>query len=206
MRRSGRTTTYTLLWTLLLLLFLGGVWWGVDHAPVRSLTSNEFSSKATTQQNQQAPSIDESLSATDIDLKQGKLTVNGDDGRITMVASIAEGVKKRNLYSINNGRMTFLLKSKRTGAEKETLVLQLNNATYTREAGLVKVRGTLIGQIAEGGHYFKAEELSWDQSEQRVSTKEISYRGPGIDVSGKQMSIDLETGEVRFDGPVDVGI
>ncbi|MDQ3023671.1 MAG: hypothetical protein M3R04_04680 [bacterium] len=48
--------------------------------------------------------------------------------------------------------------------------------------------------------------VSWDESEMRISTKEVSYVGPNLEVSGKQMTIDMKTAEVTFDGPVVVGI
>lgn len=204
-QRRGRVTPYMLLWCGVLLLFAGGVWWAVQHAPTRPIDPDDFTSKASVHSDR-AATIDETLSATDIETKNAEWTVNGDDGKITLIASVDEGVKKRSQYSITNGKLTFLLKSKQTGAQKEQVVIDLANAVYKKEEGLVTVRGTLHGSISAGGHEFLAKEMNWNQSQHKVTTKEISYRGPGVDVSGKEMSIDLETGEVRFDGPVDVGI
>jgi hypothetical protein len=206
MPSRGRVTPYMLAWMCVLLLFAGGVWWAVEHAPTAPIDPDKFTSKASVTNEESSATIDETLGATDIVTKDAAWTVNGDDGKITLVASVQDGVKQRSNYSISNGRLTFLLKSKQTGTDKEQLVINLANATYSKEAGLVHVKGTLKGDIAAGGHHFLAEEMSWDQSQKLVTTKEISYRGPGISVTGKDMSINLETGEVRFAGPVDVGI
>jgi len=206
MARAGRITTYMLVWTSLLLLFAAGVWWMVEHAPIGAIKPAEFTSKAAQQDSQSAATIDQTLSATDIQTKNATWTVNGDKGKVTLVANIQQGIKRKSFYSIDGGTITFLLKNKQTGTDQQQLVLTLANATYSKEAGLVKVRGTLHGNITAGGHEFLAEELSWDQSQHHVIANEISYSAPGVAVSGKQMSIDLETGEVRFNGPVDVGI
>jgi hypothetical protein len=205
MRRAGRVTPYMLVWVSILLLFSGGVWFVVEHAPVGAIKPNEFTSKATTQQGSSG-TIDETLSATDIQTKDATWTVNGDSGKITLIAHVDEGLKRRGSYGISNGKLTFLLRSRQTGKDKETLVLRIANATYSKEQGVVKVQGTLYGTISEGGHSFLAKEMKWDQAQDLVETAEISYSGPGVAVSGKQMSIDLNTGVVRFDGPVDVGI
>jgi hypothetical protein len=195
-----------LAWSGVLLLFVGFVWWAIEKAPTKPIDPGDFTSKASVQGSQPEATIDQTLSATDIETKNAKWTVNGDDGKITLVASVAEGVKSRSQYSITDGTLTFLLRSKQTGAQKEQVVINLANAEYRKEEGLVTVRGTLHGTISAGGHQFLAEEMSWNQSRHEVTTRQISYRGPGVDVNGKQMSINLETGEVRFDGPVDVGI
>jgi hypothetical protein len=206
MAPTGRSSAYVLVWATVLLLFAVGVWWAVESAPTRKIDQQDFNVRTSAQGEQPSASINETLSGTDIVTEDAKLTVNGDDGKITMVIEVDSGVKRRSFYNITDGKLTFLLRSKQTGTDKETVVIRLANATYSKEAGLVTVRGTLMGQIAEGGHSFLAKEMSWDQGLMRVSTKEIQYRGPGVDVSGKEMSIDLETGEVRFNGTVDVGI
>ena len=169
-------------------------------SPAEKVSPEQLASKTRAPEDAPAATIDESLSATDLTVRHSEFTVNNKDGTLSMKMVIEEGTKRRGLYGIREGSLQFTL------SEKSTLLIGLNNATYSREAGVVRVKGTLIGRIAEGGHYFKAEELSWDELEKRVSTKEVRYIGPGIDVTGKKMSIDMRTGEVTFDGPVDVGI
>ena len=65
---------------------------------------------------------------------------------------------------------------------------------------------TLLGYIAQGGQYFRASQLVWDQSSQSVTTSEVRYVGPSVEVTGEKMHVNLATGQVRFDGPVEVGI
>jgi hypothetical protein len=199
MPRPGRVHLYSLLISVLGIATLGGVWWLVHNAPAPIIEPASLSSNRAP--DAPAATIDESLGATDLALKGLSFSVTGgDDGRMKMELEAKEANKLRSLYTIHEGSMQFFIN------EKNTLVIGLNNASYSREAGVVRVSGTLIGRIAEGGQYFKAEELSWDEAQMKVSTKEVQYVGPNLEVSGRQMSIDMRTGEVSFDGPVDVGI
>lgn len=199
MPRPGRVHFYNLLWIALGCMFFGGIWWLIHHAPAAVIDPAALTSNRTP--DAPAATVDESLGATDLALKGLSFSVTGgEDGRLKMELEAKEANKLRSLYTIREGSMQFFIN------DKNTLILGLNNASYSREAGVVRVSGTLIGRIAEGGQYFKAEELSWDESQMKVSTKEVQYVGPNLEVSGRQMSIDMRTGEVAFDGPVEVGI
>lgn len=206
MPRPGRISAYSLAWAMLLVLFAAAIWWAVSNAPGRRLRPEEVAGARRVPEQAPAASIDESLSATDIFVKGTEWTETGKDGKVTMRVRFEEATKQRGLYAIREGTLRFSLRNKETGEDKDTLVITLSNASYSAEAGLIRVKGTLLGQVAQGGHFFKAEELSWDQGEMRVRTRQVQYRGPSIDVSGRGMSVNLENGEVRFDGEVEVGI
>jgi hypothetical protein len=189
-----------------LLLFAAAIAWVVNNSPGRRLAPEELASATRSSDQGSGASIDESLGATDIYVKGTEWSETGEDGKVTMRLRFEEATKQRSLYTIREGSLRFSLRNHKTGEEKDTLVVTLSNASYSAEAGLIRVKGTLLGEVSQGGHYFKADELSWDQGEMQVRTKAVQYTGPSIQVTGQGMSVNLENGEVRFDGPVDVGI
>jgi hypothetical protein len=200
MARRGIVTGYRVVWAVLLAGFVALVWWLIATAPAERILPGELQSASEDPRAGSSPTIDDTIGATNLSLKGAELTVSSSDGKMKLRVRADSGRKERGLYSIEEGSLQFTL------GERDTLVLRLNNATYRREAGVVKVAGTLLGHITDGDQYFKAAELSWDQSSNTVRTSEISYVGPGFEVSGEQMSIDLPTGVVHFHGPVEMGI
>jgi hypothetical protein len=195
-----RVTGYAVAWTGLAAGFVVGLWLLLTRLPAEQLRPGELEPLTRVPNERSGPTIDDELSATDLTLGDAELTVSSSDGKLRMRVLIHTGRKERGLYTIEEGALQFSL------GDKETLLLRLNNATYQREAGVARVRGTLVGYIAEGGQYFKAEELAWDRSSSSVTTEEVRYVGPSLEVTGERMRVNLETGVVKFEGPVEVGI
>jgi len=201
-----RISRYAAVWILAIAAFGGAVWWLITSAPGPRITSSQLSSNPRAQASTPAASIDERLSATNVKIRKSEFTVNSEDGSVKLRVLAAEGSKQRDVYNIRDGALEFSLSKDGAANKQNVVVVHINNATYSSSAGVVHVRGSLVGRIAAGGHTFSADELSWDEGQKKVTTSEVRYVGPNLDVSGKRMSVDLETGTVSFDGPVEVGI
>lgn len=200
MERRWLPTAYGMLWFAVVGVFVGLSWLALTRGQLDRIAPGELDSGDIRPIDQPGASIEEGFVATDLTLRGAELTVSSADGDLRMRIYADLGAKRDNVYSIEQGGLLFTLEN------EDTLLLRLSNATYRREAGVITVRGTLTGYITEGGQFFQASELLWDESARSVSTQEVRYVSPSLEVRGERMNIDLETGTVRFDGEVEVGV
>jgi hypothetical protein len=202
--RQGWLSAYRLIWAGAALAVVALVAWLVSRDPgsaYEHAVPGELKSSVEKVKPREL-SIDESASALQAELGDAEISVRSSDGKVKMRLWADEARKSAGHYTLKEGALQFDMSD---GGVDNSVVLRVSDATYRREAGVVRVSGSLVGHVIGGNHYFAAEELYWDQSEARISARRVHYVGPALDVSGDSMSIDLATGQVDFTGPVEAG-
>jgi hypothetical protein len=205
MRRRARLfSVYWLSWAAVLLSFGLAVWWVLAvwlHGPrFTEVKPEEVRSTAVPAPNPESQSIGDTSGPLKMNVKQAELSLSSGDGALKMRLWAAEAGKQGDYYNIDEGTLEFTMK------DRNTLLLRVTDAEYRRERGVATVSGTLVGSIEGTGQYFSAERLSWDQAGHTVTTETVRYVGPHVDVTGQQMRIDMNTGTVTFEGPVEAAI
>ena len=187
-----------------MLCFGLAVWWVVAvwlHGPrFTEVKPEEVQSTAVPAPNPPKQSIGESAGPLKMDVNQAELSLSSGDGALKMRLWAAKANKLGDYFKIDEGTLQFTMK------DRNTLLLKVSDAEYRRERGVATVSGTLIGSIVGTGQYFSADKLSWDQAGHTVSTETVRYVGPHVDVTGQKMRIDMDTGIVTFEGPVEAAI
>ncbi len=122
------------------------------------------------------------------------------DGELILRLWAKEGGKVGNTFTLEEGVILFSL------PEHDALLLKLSDSKFTSEIGTVEISGTITGEVLGTGQFFQAQELHWRLDEQQITANKVVYRGPNIDVSGEQMNLNLETGEISFEGLVEAGV
>jgi hypothetical protein len=202
--RPPLITPYRILWSAAIVVVVALMVWlvrrdpGPAYEPVRL---GELKSSVLRDGPHEA-SIDERASALSAELGDAEISVHSSDGKVKMRLWADEARKKAGHYTLKQGALQFEMSDAGHG---NTVLLKVSDATYRREAGVVRVSGTLVGHVVGGNHFFSAEELVWDQSVALVTARRVHYVGPALDISGDSMTIDMATGKVQFDGPVEAG-
>ncbi len=210
MRRTALVSWYGAGWTLAVLLLAGGVFWllnlrGSEAEKGVPLDQIKLDSRADTKKPEQgAESIDEQAAALELGLQDAQLSITSDDGSVSMTLWADEGSKKAGNYKIGTG--TVLFSTRKKDESQSTVLIRVTDASFVREAGTAKVRGTLTGYIYEGEQYFTAQELYWDKDSSSITAHAVRYIGPSVEVSGSKMRINLLDKSVVFEGPVEAGI
>jgi hypothetical protein len=135
-----------------------------------------------------------------IDMNELEISLSSSDGSLKVRIWAREAVKNQAGYAIADGVLQFAME------ERSTLLLRVQDAVFTLATGEVNVSGSLVGHVTGSDQYFEAQKLSWFQDESLIHTDKVTYRAPSIDVSGERMTLDLETGVVRFEGAVKAGV
>lgn len=206
MRRGAFFSWYGLAWTAAVLLLGFGVYWlntlrPTGEKPVALENIKLDSSKGgPTQAQSPVESIDEQAAALELGLKEAELSITSDDGSVTMTLWADAGTKKAGNYRINTGALLFNAKN------TDSVLIRVTDASFVREAGTAKVRGTLTGYIFGSKQYFTAQELYWDKDSSSITAHAVRYVGPSVEVSGSKMRINLLDKSVSFEGPVEAGI
>jgi hypothetical protein len=196
--------TYRLFWLAVLLLLGGGTWWLLFISPQADIFTQvvpeEVKSVALDDSNPPAESVGKDEGPIKVEISKATLTVASTDGELKMRVWADKAVKNAGVYKLQEGALEFALQN------RETLLLRVSDAGFRVEANTARVEGTIIGQIKQSNQFFSAEKLSWNLSSHSVRAERVRYVGPNIEVSGAAMTIDLATGVVEFDGPVQAGI
>ncbi|MCH7472336.1 hypothetical protein IIA79_05225 [bacterium] len=205
MRRLGCLSFgYRYAWAVLVVLFGLSVWWvlfKMETGPVFSdVDPSEVKKSTRSSESQEAQAIAERVEPLNMELSKAEFSLSSADGFLIMRVWADKAVKEGGHYTIDQGVMQFALE------DRNRLLLKVADATYRVESGVARVTGTLEGYIETGGQYFEAKEVTWDQGTKLVSATTVRYVGPHIEVTGERMSIDLATGIVTFDGPVEASI
>ncbi|MCC7479357.1 hypothetical protein IT575_13005 [bacterium] len=201
---------YGAAWVLAVLIFGAGVFWmlnlrGVHREAGVPLDQLKLDSRGGPQQQNEPPkSIDEQAAALQLGLQDAQLSITSADGSVSMTLWADEGEKDAGSYRIKTGALLF--STRKAGEEEETVLIRVTDASFVREAGTAKVRGTLTGRIYESDQYFTAQEIYWDKDSSTVTAHAVRYIGPSVEVSGSKMRINLQDKSVVFEGPVEAGI
>jgi hypothetical protein len=181
-----------LLWLILARWTAWPLFTEVDPSEVRSSEAEE--------ETQQQPSIEKLAGPLTIEVEQAELSLSSTDGELKMRVWADQARKEGDRYQLDEGALQFSLK------DRNTLLLRVTDAEYRLEAGVAHVSGTLIGSIVGTEQYFSAERLSWNQVEGTVNAEIVRYIGPHCEVTGAAMQIDLASGQIKFNGPVQAAI
>jgi hypothetical protein len=202
--RAPLLSGYWLFWAAVLVAFGLAVWWVVAvwlHSPrFTEVKPEEVQSTAVPTPNPEPQNIGEAAGPLKIDVNKAELSLSSGDGELKMRLWAAKASKIEDYFTIDEGTLQFTMK------DHNTLLLRVTDAEYRRNRGVATVSGTLVGSIEGTGQYFSAEKLSWDQAGHTVTTETVRYVGPHVDVTGKQMRINMDTGVVTFEGPVEAAI
>lgn len=195
---------YRVFWLAVVLLFGISVYWVLfirprDPASTR-VKPEEVQSPVVDQANPPEQSVSKRPDPVNVDVNGASLTLSSSDGTLQMRVWADAAAKQGTDFEIKQGALQFVM------SNKDTLLMRVNDASMSTVSNVVQVSGSIIGRLVNGGQYFSAKKLRWDQNQQRVEVSEVRYIGPGVEVTGKSMSIDLATGEVTFQGPVEAGI
>jgi hypothetical protein len=195
---------YRLAWLAAVLLFACAVYWLLflrprDPASMR-VRPEEVQSPVVDQGNppqQQASKRPEPFS---VDVSGASLTLSSKDGTLQMRVWADEAFKHGTDYSIKEGALQFVLDN------RDTMLVRVSDAKMSTVSNIATVSGAIVGQLVDSGQYFSARKLTWDQGGATVIVSEVRYVGPSVEVTGRTMVIDLTSGEVSFEGPVEAGI
>lgn len=196
--------SYRLFWLVVVLLFGISIYWGLfirprDPASTR-VRKEEVQLPVIDQANPPEQSVSKRPNPVNVDVNGASLTLSSSDGKLQMRVWADKAAKQGTEYEIKQGALQFVMEN------RDTLLVRVNDASMSTVSNMVTVSGSIIGRLVSGGQYFAAQKLKWDRDQKRVRVSEVRYIGPGVEVSGKSMSIDLATGEVNFQGPVEAGI
>lgn len=208
MRRGAAVSLYGVAWLLAGLACCALLLWLLilrpgargTAVPLERIKLDSRKDDAKGGPDQPAPSVDDQAAAIELGLQDAELSITSGDGSISMTLWADAGSKVGGNYRIKTGALQFAQKG------KDTILIRVTDASFVRERGTAKVRGTLTGYIYGSDQYFTAQELYWDKDKSVVTAHAVRYVGPSVDVSGSEMSIDLITKAVRFEGPVEAGI
>jgi len=129
-----------------------------------------------------------------------EMSLSSGSGDLRLRVWAEEAVKDKRSYAINNGALQFAMEN------RNTLLVRVEDARFAEEDQAVKVSGSLTGYITGSNQYFEAKQLSWDMSTNEVRTEKVTYIAPNIQVSGECMCLDMDTGNVRFEGTVEASV
>lgn len=202
--RRSWINSYRLAWLAIVLLFALSIYW------VLFLRPRDAASTRVSPEDVQSPVVDQGNPPEQeaskrpepfrVDVSGASLSLTSKDGTVQMRVWADEAFKHGTDYNIKEGALQFVLDN------RDTLLVRVTDASMSTVSNIATVSGSLIGQLVDGGQYFSARRLRWNQNEETVQVSEVRYVGPSVEVSGQTMIIDLATGEVQFQGPVEAGI
>jgi len=196
---------YRVFWLAFLALLAGSLYYGLfiresaDILPPIDIAQVQMEEPGG-QTSKPGENLDEQAQDLRVDLEEAEITLSSGDGKLKMRIWADKGERDGQNYSITEGALQFALES------RDTLILKVSDATYRRSESLALVEGELTGYIVGSQQYFSASSIIWDPRGKSVSATRVTYSSPHLEVTGDEMSMNLETGEVRFAGPVEAGI
>jgi len=164
----------------------------VDPGAVKSNAINDDPITTTT--------LEERMGNVGVDVDGVDFSLSSPDGELILRLWAKQGCKEGKIFALAEGVMMFSL------PEHDSLLLKLSDSLFSTETDTVEISGTITGEVLGTGQFFEAQELHWRLDKQQVSANKVIYRGPNIDVSGEQMTLDLATGEIAFEGLVEAGV
>lgn len=192
-----------LRWLAIILLLGCAVWYGLFLLPsnMRRIKLAEVqTNEPGAQTSEPEKSIDEQAEGMRMNVNNAQITMSSGDGQMKMRMWAESGDKNGDVYGIDQGALQFALES------RDTLILKVTDGKFTQKKESAQVEGTLIGYIVGSQQFFSASTLTWDPNGRLVTATRVTFSSPHMEVTGDRMTINLETGEVRFEGPVEAGI
>lgn len=192
------------MWLVVLLLFFAAVWWLLNRAraPDSYTQVRPEEVKLESMPEEKARDLEDEMNENplNIAIQDVQFSVRSDNGELVMNVYASEAEKDGSNYSLSEGVIQFQTEQGRE------LVLTVTDGLYEQDQGVVRIRGDIIGAINESRQFFSADELTWTQSSNDLTATKVLYQAPSIEVSGESMLIDMDSGEVRFDGTVEANI
>ena len=203
----GILNSYRIAWIVVILLFGTAIWWFALRSPEARRHAGSVSSEQVKllrdtelEPEETKPGSLEDSAPKDIQVDNADVVIVGQEGDVEMRLWVKTGTRDGSTFKLIEGTMQFLLKDKRT------LLLRITDGSFASEEGRVRVEGSITGNVDGTSQYFEARQLVWSEHSNQVETHSVRYIGPYVDVTGDNMIIDVETGQVFFDGPVTAGI
>ncbi|MBN2081576.1 hypothetical protein JW859_05130 [bacterium] len=133
-------------------------------------------------------------------MQELELSLSSGSGDLRLRVWAEQASKDKQTYQITNGALQFAMEN------HNTLLVRVEDAKFAAEEHAVSVSGSLTGYITGSNQYFEARRLSWDMNTNEVQTEKVMYIAPNIQVSGECMCLDMDTGNVRFEGTVEASV
>lgn len=170
------------------------VWW-MTPAPVSP-------DDIKTQQSKNPPpqTLEDRAAPVSIDLENVEVALSSSDGSLKMQLWAKRARREAGDLLIVQGALQFAMEN------RNTMLVTISDGMYSQDDKQAKVTGELQGRIEESEQYFEANELIWDITGSAITTRDVSYHSPTIEVTGGCMCIDLKTGEIIFEETVDASI
>lgn len=222
--RNGKAliTRYRIGWLLLVALFVIAVVWLVVVSSPAPVAPGDVRS-AVQVENPPAQTVQEGtrmLQRLKANMTELQLTVSAGEGQLRLRIWAAAARKDGSRYAIEDGLLQFEMENRDTlllrvedavlqyDQRAELLAAALDSLWWLRtpSAGALRVNGSLTGLIVGTDQYFEATGLLWDQLSSQIRTSTVTYRAGGIEVDGERMCLDLVTGEITFEGPVEARV
>ncbi len=207
---TGLLNSYRVIWIMLILLFGGLIWWFALRSPEALKVASEFDASQIKRPapEQSAAQEDADAKATtfedtapkEIVLDNADFSITGQSGNVEMKLWVKTGTRDGNEFKLKEGTLQFQMKN------HSTLLLNVTDGLFASGENSVQVEGSITGQIYGTEQFFEAKRLIWQQDSNCIQTESVRYIGPFVDVTALGMQFDVESGEVKFDGPVTAGI
>lgn len=189
---------------MILVLFCGFVWWMLFVTPANKIFTevevSQIKSQAIPDKPIKIETIQERIGKVDFDVDGVDFSLSSMDGELILQLWAKKGAKEGKTFSLAEGVILFSF------PERDSLLLKLSDSKFSTQTDTVEISGTITGEVLGTGQFFEAQELHWRLDEKQITASKVIYRGPNIDVSGEQMTLNLATGEISFEGLVEAGV
>ena len=197
---AGLVTRYRITWLMLLVLAIAVTLLLIFGRSVTPVASTDVKPSIITKNQPEQQYEEEPFADLIVNMTELELSLSSSDGALKVRIWARQAEKNQAGYAIADGVLQFAME------ERSTLLLRVQNAEFAMATGEVAVSGSLVGHITGSSLFFETQELIWRQDENRINTAKVTYRAPNIEVTGERMTLDLETGVVRFEGAVEAGV
>lgn len=195
---------YRIFWLATIAAFAVLIYWLLFIKPAgpefTQVNPEEVRNTAISDMPEKEPTIGERVDPLQLNAEGAELTISSSDGSLIMRLWAKSAVKEKQVFTMDEGALQFVMSS------GTTLLVHVGSCEFRRKEDLITVRGDITGSISGTGQYFSGKRLSWDRNENIVSADEVTFVGQNIEVHGQKMHINMETGEVTFEGPVEAGV
>jgi len=196
----GFVTAYRLTWLAMLAIVVAITLWLALGRRVEPVSPEDVRPSIATPVNLTQEYQKEPFADLIVNMSELELSLNSSDGSLKLRIWARKAEKNETGYEIEDGALQFEM------AEGSVLELHVQDATFTAATDIVELSGSLTGHVTGSDQYFAATKLTWKLDGTLIRTDKVVYRAPNIDVSGERMTLDLASGEVRFEGQVEAGV
>lgn len=195
---------YRIFWLTMVAAFAVLVYWLLFVKPAgpeyTEVNPEEVRNTAISDSPEKEPTIGQRVDPLQLNAEGAELSISSSDGSLIMRLWAKSAVKKKQVFSLDDGALEFMMNS------GTTLLVHVSSCEFRRKEDLITVQGNITGSISGTGQYFSGKRLSWDRNQKFVTADEVTFVGQKIEVHGQKMHINMETSEVTFEGPVEAGV